>query len=383
MPPQGQPLPAEGLAAIGFLALMMLSGCLASWVWALHRLSKGLPLLEPTPGTPRPVPWGGLSIVGVVAIYVALQALVGIGYGVAGRFGLLERPGGGTLPPHVIVAIMAAVNLLLLAVVPAFLRRTSGASLSDFLPDGPAGIGRGLKRGLVAFLVLAPLVYGAFYLATRYFPPSDHPISEVMTGRRTTAMAALVMISAVVAAPIAEELLFRGVLLGWLTTVTCGLQKSKPRWGFGDETWESSRVDESPWLDREAFPNEPNGRGPSSDAVGPWPEFEPFPNEPKPAGPRPTIGGLPLAAWGANALVSVGFAAMHAEQWPAPIPLFVLSMGLGWLSQRTGGLAASIGLHMAFNGFATAILLIGSFGGVPLEEKAATPAPALSAAAGS
>ena len=41
-------------------------------------------------------------------------------------------------------------------------------------------------------------------------------------------------------------------------------------------------------------------------------------------------------------LTSLIFAALHAAQWPAPIPLFLLAVGLGVVYQRTGSLLAPI-----------------------------------------
>ena len=49
---------------------------------------------------------------------------------------------------------------------------------------------------------------------------------------------------------------------------------------------------------------------------------------------------------------------MHAAQWPAPIAIFVLSVALGTLYQRTGSLLAAIAMHGTFNGFSTLLLLL-------------------------
>ena len=52
------------------------------------------------------------------------------------------------------------------------------------------------------------------------------------------------------------------------------------------------------------------------------------------------------------------FAAMHAPQWPAPIAIFILSVALGTLYQRTGSLLAAALMHGTFNGFSTLVLLL-------------------------
>src|SRR5262249_9205882 len=52
-------------------------------------------------------------------------------------------------------------------------------------------------------------------------------------------------------------------------------------------------------------------------------------------------------------LTSALFAAVHIPQWPAPIAIFFLSVGLGVVYQRMGSLFASFLLHALFNAFST------------------------------
>lgn len=56
-----------------------------------------------------------------------------------------------------------------------------------------------------------------------------------------------------------------------------------------------------------------------------------------------------LAVWSSAAL----FAAAHSAVWPTPIPLFVLGLGLGYLTARTRSWAASAVAHAAFNAVST------------------------------
>jgi hypothetical protein len=58
-------------------------------------------------------------------------------------------------------------------------------------------------------------------------------------------------------------------------------------------------------------------------------------------------------------LTSLFFGFVHLPQWPAPIALFVLSISLGTVYQRTGSLIASSFMHATFNGLST-IALIGA-----------------------
>ncbi len=58
---------------------------------------------------------------------------------------------------------------------------------------------------------------------------------------------------------------------------------------------------------------------------------------------------MPKTAWPVY-VTSALFALMHFGQGAAPIPLFFLSLGLGFLYQRTGRLFPAIVVHMLLNG---------------------------------
>jgi len=72
----------------------------------------------------------------------------------------------------------------------------------------------------------------------------------------------------------------------------------------------------------------------------------------------PARPGLPLAEIMPNVLTSALFAAFHAQQWPSPLPLFLLSLALGTLYRRTGSLVGPIAMHAAFNGLSTLMLFL-------------------------
>jgi membrane protease YdiL (CAAX protease family) len=63
-----------------------------------------------------------------------------------------------------------------------------------------------------------------------------------------------------------------------------------------------------------------------------------------------------LLALYSNALL---FATIHANAWPSPIPLVPLSVGLAWLAYRTRTLVGPIVTHALFNGVATLTILQG------------------------
>jgi membrane protease YdiL (CAAX protease family) len=54
------------------------------------------------------------------------------------------------------------------------------------------------------------------------------------------------------------------------------------------------------------------------------------------------------------------FAAVHSSVWPSPIPLFLLALGLGWLAVRTRGVLVPAIVHGLFNAVSTVLVLRGA-----------------------
>ena len=281
-------------------------------VWAAQR--QGLFRSEERP----PQTWNWRAVLESVAAYVGISILVGVVYHL--RQG---RPAGGTvpeMPPADQMMLMAIINALTMVLVPWIIERTSGLNLADLGLADRRTLERDARSGLLLCLVLLPVVYAVFQGAQLIWVAHEHAAQRALHDQWSADVAFRVVLSAVILAPIAEELLFRGVLLGWLDTLMGGGSRSG------------------------------------------------------------LAGGI--SSWLPNVVVSVLFAAIHWTDWPAPLALFVLSLGLGWLTQRTGRLGGSIAAHMLFNGVsATALILAGPSGGregmpVPAPEPAARPAAA-------
>ena len=64
-------------------------------------------------------------------------------------------------------------------------------------------------------------------------------------------------------------------------------------------------------------------------------------------------------AWPAIFISSITFAALHASDWPAPVPLLILALILGYLYNRTHRLLPCIVVHLLFNGLSVAAVLSG------------------------
>src|SRR5207249_2905908 len=122
----------------------MLAAVVWSWVWASRRIRQGLPLLPPEPA--EIVPWGGFSVLMVLLAWLFATVAVGLAFARAtgrhGPFSIRDQ-----------LLLVTLVNAATLALIPAVLKWTSGARLSDF------GLARNrvvldVVRGVVACLLL-------------------------------------------------------------------------------------------------------------------------------------------------------------------------------------------------------------------------------------
>jgi membrane protease YdiL (CAAX protease family) len=211
-----------------------------------------------------------------------------------------------------------------------------------------------------AWLLLTPIVYFVSFAVTLLYRfcagqrPDEHPIVQVLQqGPAAPAVVGLLFLEAVIVAPLREELFFRGIVQPWAA--------ARP--------W---RGDLTVWLAAVAglIAHAPHGVRCTSlgDFLGDAAPFL-FVCAVLPLyrlTDRWDLGGwLPvldpaLRRQAARAIIgtSLLFANFHANVWPTPIPLFVLSLGLGWLAFRTQGVAAPILLHMLFNAIVFAALAL-------------------------
>jgi membrane protease YdiL (CAAX protease family) len=198
--------------------------------------------------------------------------------------------------------------------------------------------------GIVAavgwWLVLTPLVL-VIHAGVNWAAQSlgaevaEHPLTRVVA-ERSTLDRLLFALRAGVVAPLTEEIVFRGLLLGWLMAgklrpvelrlwVVLVLAVGFAILGGGGR-----------WLETTTF---------AALLVGGWAVLQM--RMPK----RRTLGSVY-----ASALL---FAAIHSSVWPTPIPLFALGLGLGWVAVRTQGLLAPFLVHGLFNCVSVLFVLSG------------------------
>ncbi len=201
----------DPLSMLVSLALLMMAvAMMRAWAWAIRRLAERRPLLPPA--KLRDVPWG----VGSVAL--VLIAWLAVNFGVANGYVLLTGRGGPEAQPFSFTEQMFLVSLInaaLLVIVPALLRATSAARPAD-LGLNRVGLAAQARIGATAFLLMAPVVYALNGAASQVWRPHKHPLEEMVRTDLTPGIVDLAILSAVVLAPAAEELIFRGVIQGWL-----------------------------------------------------------------------------------------------------------------------------------------------------------------------
>jgi membrane protease YdiL (CAAX protease family) len=419
------------LGIVVWLVLALFSGMVLSWIWALRRLLGRQPLLPERPLVDcGPPPWGGGTVLLVIVTYLIGNALAIWGYALAtqgvadaeqaarvmmapgtepqpsdssrtdpgptaaarqGDRPGAKRPAGGPPAPArstdagsefgrvsltELMLVQTAVSVVLLVLLPLVVRATSGAQLRDFGLSFE-GWTRQAAVGVVAVLIAAPLVYGIQHVLVNvlHVRPRAHPVEKMLRDQTLGGVACLAILAAVIVAPLLEELMFRGIFQRWMIALWLKLEA---------KLGAIARHRPSPQLAQviPALPAEElNDRAsPLPETVAPsgldsWEANDPEFRAPKPeAKPGHRGGGRAGIAIGITSLL---FAVVHGAQWPAPIPLFVLSLAIGVVYSRTGSLIAAICMHALFNGFSMLGLITLLVAGPPSEAEKVIPPPAL------
>jgi membrane protease YdiL (CAAX protease family) len=369
------------------LVLALLLGMLIVWVWALARIWQGQPLLaEVHKQPPGMVLWGATTVFWVIVLYLFVNFAVGRAYSAAtGRQfpkamnhaeqSLRKDPGvliaenakdskdaldarvvpettddvaglrkaksstgePGELTQTDMLIMLAMINGLLIVLVPALVLASTGGSLADF------GLSlnnwrRQMAIGSVAALLMTPAVYAIQSLAIRVWRSQKHPVEQMVLDRFSIGIAMLAIVSTMILAPMIEELLFRGIMQRWLTRL---LRERERTPSAGGAQLNSVAIEYDGESDL-ALTDRSMAELCDSGTVGDgWQGTG-----------SPIITVLPVL------ITSLFFATMHLAQWPAPIAIFLLSMALGTLYEKTGSLLAVVTMHGTFNGFSTLLLLL-------------------------
>jgi len=302
-----------------FVPWLGLAGALAVPVFLLWRRHGAGPLLPSQ--RQRLVPWDLVHLGAVFAVWVMGQYLA-----VLCLFPFFPDAKPSELDPRFQLWISLLSWIIALPAVILFLNKAAetkpyqlGLSPHRWRPN--------LVAGCLAWLLLWPLVYGINLGVVWIAGPGEHLIERFLKqeGNGTDWMAALALV--VLVAPVAEEIVFRGVLQSWfvknawaadlvmlmalVTAVVMGIRAASVTGpvlalvtaGAGYWLFE--------WVTRKWLPR---------------------------MGPARAIY-----------VSSLLFAAIHFDAWPQPIPLFFLALGFGFLAYRTQSLIGPIAAHAIFN----------------------------------
>ncbi len=217
-------------------------------------------------------------------------------------------------------AVMAAGQLLTILLTLAWIAlryrhvlQIFGCSSRFFATD--------LKLATCAFVMTVPgllLLQWLFSFLVDY----RHGTIEILKDQNNLLTVLVTWTAAVVLAPLAEEIFFRGFLQSWLQ-----------RMGHGKHRIAASR------LFLGGFSGIPQTLG--GDIA---------PNERQTAG-HPLVLDHSQAGWMPIILTSAAFGAVHLGQGLAPLILFLFSIVLGFLYRQTGSILLCIVLHMLLNGY--------------------------------
>lgn len=296
---------------------------------------------------PPAVPWSGLEILlGVYLVWFGWPVTISLIFTGVG----FDRWYYGDEAPEMPTRLNLWVRTFALPfqalTVPLLFSAFSGTRLEQ-LGLTTRRLGRNVLIGLAGTLVLAPPVFGINQLLRSLYSRSgeqveQHVFEKIAREQLFPSEWILLFFTAMVSAPLLEELIFRGVLQPWL---------AGRRWGghvamLGAlalalaQRWERLQ---GAWS---------HGISALVDAGAPvlfvlallpiyvlvwWFSRTPL---------APAIFGTSLM-----------FASNHSV-WPTPIPLFVLALGLGILAQHTRSLVGPIVLHGLFNSVSCVRLLL-------------------------
>jgi membrane protease YdiL (CAAX protease family) len=270
---------------------------------------------------------------------------------------------------------------------------------------------QGIIIGWVAWLAASPLIHGVNvlvgWLVQQVGPmPEPHTLTRVIEGDRPALGWALLLVSALLVAPLLEEFLFRGVILRWSArsswrghilaalAVVLTLLNTYQKYFWEGIAFSfvvltayylipllvprrpDRRSDAAPPDAENALPQMPlssderiangvgDGRPPGMTALEDGERgFRSVEISPELAMLRRIDDVLSFfrkdrRANDTRAIYASAFLFAGAHPWPTPVALFLLGLLLGWLALRTRSLVAPAFVHFLFNGISVLMLAL-------------------------
>ena len=218
-------------------------------------------------------------------------------------------------------------------------------------------VGRDILIGIGCVLLVMPLVMAVkqaslWISQLLHIAPSEHPLLKVAQQSPDTLTAAILLGVAALAAPLSEEILFRGILQSFLVRFfrlmmppkgfpTMAVSPAPPEFQqieAAEAVARSRSLGEQPPADLGALPGPESAGGQVAPLTGPQEA-------------RRAIAAI--------ALTSLVFALIHLVV-PTDMPaLFVLALAIGYVYESTGSLVSAIAMHATFNAINMTLTLMG------------------------
>ncbi len=337
----------DSLIAITIRCLLAAAGTgvVVTWVWVVSRASARESILPGRLVDRSAVPpWDALTVLGAFLAYALLSMGLADLYQVATARvqarahahdfdhdpraqPLAHDPAPGGVSNREQMGVHAVSEILLLAILPLTIRRTTGARWADFGASWVRWRGQ-VVLGLGAACMTIPVCFLVQGLAVRVWNSNEHKMATLIREEYSLGTAAISLLGAVVLAPATEELLFRALLQRWLIGLFHRVARSLDA---------ISVVESMPDPDPPPGVSDPL-EWDSSGKVSPL--------------------GWSLPTWLGILVTALGFAAVHAPQWPAPISLFVFAVVMGIVFQHSGSLIAAIIMHASLNAISTLVMIL-------------------------
>lgn len=269
-------------------------------------------------------------------------------------FTFLSAPVALHFMPMVQAASLADVIGRIAAVAAIFL------VCSRFFENGISGLGasvglvpKGIVVGALSFVAITPILYSLLAVTealathiTHKMPPVHPMLKALATDHSATSLAFLSFLI-VVAAPISEELFFRGLIQSWLGQKLAFLAARA-----AEEPADGTRRPAIAQVIHFLGAVFTSTRHASAVAAE-----EPAANR------RPTDAWIPRNRWIAILITATLFSGMHfavAKGYDEYFPvLFLLGVALGYIYERTGNIWTDITMHACFNLIPTVLILCG------------------------
>jgi len=209
--------------------------------------------------------------------------------------------------------------------------------------------GQNVLVGFLYWLLLMPgvlwfnLLVGRWYERLSASEPEQHAIQRLVESTATRPDWLLAVLTALVAAPLIEELLYRGLLQSWLTgegrrgDIIVTLALALAIFIRGEDLLRSIQAQDVGQLQLELQP--------AAFVLALLPIYL-------------TLRWRGLTVASGIFAGALFFAMVHSGVWPSPVPLLPLGLTLGYLAWRTHSLVGPIVLHALFNSVALLGLLL-------------------------